>query len=131
MGTKEELGMTYIFISHDLSVVEHISDRIAVMYLGRIVELAPAEEFSVAARHPYTEALLRSVPMPDPHHNAKPFTMQGDVPSPIHPPPGCAFHPRCSHVLDRCRIERPSLVEVTPQHYVACWLNEGRGLMIE
>jgi oligopeptide/dipeptide ABC transporter ATP-binding protein len=125
---KQEFSLSYVFISHDLSVVEHISDRIAVMYLGTIVELAPAEEFSVASRHPYTEALLRSVPMPDPHHKTGPFTMQGDVSSPIDPPPGCAFHPRCSRAFDRCRIERPPLVEATPQHFVACWLNQGRGL---
>ena len=125
---KHEFRLSYVFISHDLSVVEHISDRIAVMYLGAIVELAPAEEFSVASRHPYTEALLRSVPVPDPHHKTKPFTMEGDVPSPIDPPPGCAFHPRCSHAFDRCRLERPSLVEATSQHFVACWLNDDRGL---
>ncbi len=127
---KHEFSLSYVFISHDLSVVEHISDRIAVMYLGAIVELAPAEEFSVASRHPYTEALLRSVPMPDPHHKTKPFAMEGDVPSPIDPPPGCAFHPRCAHVLDRCRAQRPSLVEAASQHFVACWLNEGKGLKV-
>ena len=125
---KHEFSLSYVFISHDLSVVEHISDRIAVMYLGTIVELAPVEEFSNAPRHPYTEALLRSVPMPDPHHKSEPFIMEGDVPSPIDPPAGCAFHPRCPHVFDHCRVERPSLVETTPQHYVACWLNEGNGL---
>jgi oligopeptide/dipeptide ABC transporter ATP-binding protein len=125
---KLEFGLSYVFISHDLSVVEHISDRIAVMYLGTIVELGPAEEFSVASRHPYTTALLRSVPMPDPRHKTEPFTMKGDVPSPIDPPSGCPFHPRCVHVFDRCRIERPSLVEATSQHFVACWLNQGRGL---
>jgi oligopeptide/dipeptide ABC transporter ATP-binding protein len=127
---KHEFSLSYVFISHDLSVVEHISDRIAVMYLGTIVELAPAEEFSVASRHPYTVALLRSVPMPDPHHKTAPFTMEGDVPSPIDPPPGCVFHPRCSHAFDRCRVERPSLVEATSQHFVACWLNEGKGLKV-
>jgi oligopeptide/dipeptide ABC transporter ATP-binding protein len=125
---KHEFNLSYVFISHDLSVVEHISDRIAVMYLGTIVELGPAEEFSVAPRHPYTEALLRSVPMPDPHCKTELFTMEGDVPSPIDPPAGCAFHPRCVHVLNRCRGERPPLVEAASQHYVACWLNEGRGL---
>jgi oligopeptide/dipeptide ABC transporter ATP-binding protein len=128
---KHEFSLSYVFISHDLSVVEHISDRIAVMYLGTIVELAPAEEFSVASRHPYTVALLRSVPMPDPHHKTVPFTMEGDVPSPIDPPPGCAFHPRCSHAFDRCRVERPSLVEAASHHFVACWLNDGRGLRID
>jgi oligopeptide/dipeptide ABC transporter ATP-binding protein len=125
---KKEFQLSYVFISHDLSVVEHISDRIAVMYLGAIVELAPAENFSSTPRHPYTAALLRAVPMPDPHRQSEPFPMEGDVPSPIDPPPGCAFHPRCVHAFERCRIERPSLVEVDKQHLVACWLNEGRGL---
>lgn len=125
---REEFQLSYVFISHDLSVVEHISDRIAVMYLGTIVELAPAENFSISPRHPYTAALLRAVPMPDPHRKSEPFPMEGDVPSPIDPPMGCAFHPRCPHVFERCRIKRPSLVAVEKQHLVACWLNEGRGL---
>ena len=128
---KKEFNLSYIFISHDLSVVEHISDRIAVMYLGTIVELAPAESFSISPRHPYTAALLRAVPMPDPHRKTEPFPMEGDVPSPIDPPPGCAFHPRCSHAFERCRAERPLLVETTSQHFVACWLNDGRGLGID
>jgi oligopeptide/dipeptide ABC transporter ATP-binding protein len=125
---KKEFNLAYVFISHDLSVVEHISDRIAVMYLGTIVELAPAESFSISPRHPYTAALLRAVPMPDPHRKTEPFPMEGDVPSPIDPPPGCAFHPRCPHMFERCRTERPSLVEAAPQHLVSCWLNDGRGL---
>jgi peptide/nickel transport system ATP-binding protein/oligopeptide transport system ATP-binding protein len=125
---KKEFNLAYVFISHDLSVVEHISDRIAVMYLGTIVEMAPAEIFSIAPRHPYTAALLRAVPMPDPHRKTEPFPMEGDVPSPIDPPAGCAFHPRCLHVSERCRTERPSLVEAAPQHFVACWLNKGLGL---
>jgi oligopeptide/dipeptide ABC transporter ATP-binding protein len=125
---KREFQLSYVFISHDLSVVEHISDRIAVMYLGTIVELAPAESFSIAPRHPYTAVLLKAVPMPDPHRQTEPFPMEGDVPSPIDPPPGCTFHPRCPHAFERCRSERPSLVEAAPQHSVACWLNEGRGL---
>lgn len=125
---KHEFNLSYVFISHDLSVVEHVSDRIAVMYLGTIVELAPAEAFSVSPRHPYTAALLRAVPMPDPHCKTDPFLIAGDVPSPIDPPAGCAFHPRCSHAFDRCRAERPPLVEVTPQYFVACWLNDGQGL---
>ncbi len=128
---KKEFNLSYIFISHDLSVVEHISDRIAVMYLGKIVELAPAESFSISPRHPYTAALLRAVPMPDPHRKTEPLPMEGDVPSPIDPPPGCAFHPRCSHAFERCRAERPLLVETTSQHFVACWLNDGRGLGID
>ena len=125
---KKEFHLSYVFISHDLSVVEHISDRIAVMYLGTIVELAPAESFSISPRHPYTAVLLQAVPMPDPHRQTEPFPMEGDVPSPIDPPPGCAFHPRCSHAFERCRTERPSLIEASPQHFVACWLNQGRGL---
>jgi oligopeptide/dipeptide ABC transporter ATP-binding protein len=125
---KKEFNLAYVFISHDLSVVEHISDRIAVMYLGTIVELAPAERFCISPRHPYTAALLRAVPMPDPHRKIEPFAMEGDVPSPIDPPPGCAFHPRCPHTFERCRTERPSLIEAAAQHLVACWLNEGRGL---
>ena len=128
---KKEFQLSYVFISHDLSVVEHISDRIAVMYLGTIVELAPAERFSIAPRHPYTAALLKAVPMPDPHRQTEPFPMEGDVPSPIDPPPGCSFHPRCPYAFEPCRNKRPSLVEAEKQHLVACWLNEGRGLGIE
>jgi oligopeptide/dipeptide ABC transporter ATP-binding protein len=128
---KDEFNLSYIFISHDLSVVHHVCDRIAVMYFGTIVELASAEGFSVSPRHPYTADLLRAVPVPDPHHKTELFSMAGDVPSPIDPPAGCAFHPRCAYAFDRCRAERPSLVEATSQHFVACWLNDGRGLKIE
>ncbi|MCL0029791.1 ATP-binding cassette domain-containing protein [Dehalococcoidia bacterium] len=124
---KEDFNLSYIFISHDLSVVEHICDRIAVMYLGAIFELAPTESFSVAPRHPYTRSLLMAVPQPDPHARAKPLSLEGDVPSPIDPPPGCTFHPRCQHTFERCRKERPALVEVTPNHYVACWLHQKGG----
>ena len=125
---KEEFKLSYVFISHDLSVVEHICDRIAVMYFGTIVELASTEKFSTSPRHPYTEALLQAVPIPDPHNKTQPFPMEGDVPDPIDPPAGCAFHPRCQYSFDRCRVRRPVLVEATPQHYVACWLNQGRGI---
>jgi oligopeptide/dipeptide ABC transporter ATP-binding protein len=125
---KQEFNLSYIFISHDLSVVEHISDRIAVMYVGKIVELAPVESFSAKPRHPYTAALIRAVPMPDPRRKTTPFPIEGDVPSPIEPPPGCAFHPRCPHAFERCRIEQPPLVEAAEQHFVACWLNAGTGL---
>ena len=128
---KKEFQLSYVFISHDLSVVEHISDRIAVMYLGTIVELAPAGSFSGSPRHPYTAALLRAVPMPDAHRKTEPFAMEGDVPSPINPPPGCTFHPRCPHAFERCRAEKPALVKTAPQHFVACWLNDSRGLGIE
>jgi len=125
---QSEFGLSYIFISHDLSVVEHICNRVAVMYLGSIVELAPAAVFSREPRHPYTKTLLTAVPLPDPRHNAAPFAMEGDVPSPIDPPPGCPFHPRCRFAFDRCRIEKPILLPLAAQHQVACWLNEGRGL---
>ena len=121
---KDDFDLSYVFISHDLSVVEHICDRIAVMYLGRIFELAPSESFTVTPLHPYTRALLMAVPQPDPHARAKPLYMEGDVPNPIDPPPGCTFHPRCPNAFDRCRVECPSLVEVAPNHYVACWLNQ-------
>jgi oligopeptide/dipeptide ABC transporter ATP-binding protein len=125
---QEEFGLSYIFISHDLSVVEHICNRVAVMYLGSIAELAPTDVFSREPRHPYTAALLAAVPLPDPRRRAAPFAMEGDVPSPIDPPPGCPFHPRCRFVFDRCRAEKPILLPVAEEHRVACWLNEGRGI---
>jgi oligopeptide transport system ATP-binding protein len=125
---QSEFGLSYIFISHDLSVVEHVCNRVAVMYLGSIVELAPAEVFSREPRHPYTQNLLTAVPLPNPRHKAAPFAMEGDVPSPIDPPPGCAFHPRCRFAFDRCRLEKPVLLPSAEGHQVACWLNEGRGL---
>jgi oligopeptide/dipeptide ABC transporter ATP-binding protein len=121
---KQELHLAYIFISHDLSVVEHMCDSIAVMYLGVIVETAPVSEFSRAARHPYARALLSAVPLPNPHLSKPPVFLEGEVPSPTNPPAGCAFHVRCKHCLDRCRVERPLLVEVGPGHRVACWLYE-------
>jgi oligopeptide/dipeptide ABC transporter ATP-binding protein len=125
---KIEFDLSYIFISHDLSVVEHTCNRIAVMYLGRIVELAPSEIFSHSPRHPYTRALIMAVPQPDPHKRVKPLTMEEDVPSPIDPPPGCAFHPRCPHAFKPCTGERPPLGEADSGHYVACWLNRGLGI---
>ncbi len=125
---KEEFNLAYVFISHDLSVVEYICDRIAVMYLGGIVELASTRDFSVSPRHPYTEALLKAVPLPDPHRRIEPFAMEGDVPNPIDPPPGCPFHPRCLYKFDRCSREKPPLIEAEPDHLAACWLNGGKGL---
>jgi oligopeptide/dipeptide ABC transporter ATP-binding protein len=98
------------------------------MYFGAIVELASTEKFSISPRHPYTEALLQAVPIPDPHYKTRPFPMEGDVPNPIDPPTGCAFHPRCQYSFGRCRVERPVLVEAAPQHYLACWLNQSRGI---
>lgn len=125
---KDEFELSYVFISHDLSVVEHTCDRIAVMYLGVIVETAPAEIFSVSSRHPYTRALLSAVPLPNPQGKVPPAPLEGDVPSPIDPPSGCAFHTRCKFTYDRCRIERPLLEKAGEDHYVACWLNSGTGI---
>jgi oligopeptide/dipeptide ABC transporter ATP-binding protein len=125
---KDEFNLAYVFISHDLSVVGHICDRIAVMYLGKIVELATNEDFSRNPRHPYTRALLQAVPLPDPHRKTEPLAMEGDVPNPIDPPTGCSFHPRCPHKFDRCSLETPRLVEAAADHYVACWLNNSQGL---
>jgi oligopeptide/dipeptide ABC transporter ATP-binding protein len=125
---KDEFGLSYIFISHDLSVIHHVCDRIAVMYFGTIVELAPTQMFLSSPRHPYTEALLQAVPLPDPHRRARPFSMEGDVPNPLEPPTGCAFHPRCQYAFDRCQKQTPPLIEVASGHLVACWLNQSGGL---
>jgi oligopeptide transport system ATP-binding protein len=120
-------GFSYLFIAHDLAVVAHISHRVAVMYLGRIVELAEKHELFANPRHPYTQALLASVPVADPRTKSLKPLIDGDVPSPINPPSGCAFHTRCPYVMDRCKVETPALAEVGAQHRVACWLNEGTG----
>ena len=126
---KAAFGLAYLLISHDLSVVEHLCDRIAVMYLGVIVETAPAEQFSRGARHPYTRALLAAVPVPDPALRATPVALAGDVPSPMDPPSGCAFHTRCRYVMDQCRQQRPPFKAVGIEHAVACWLNGGAGII--
>ena len=125
---KEDFNLSYIFISHDLSVVNHVCNRIAVMYLGSIVELAPSNYFTTAPRHPYTRALLTAVPQPDPHKSDRPSPMEGDVSSPIDLPSGCTFHPRCQYVFDKCKREKPPLLQAGQDHYVACWLNQGRGV---
>ena len=127
MDLKAEFDLSYLFISHDLSVVTHVSDRIGVMYLGRIVELAPAGAFTERSRHPYTQALLTAVPQPDPHLVEPPSPLEGDVPNPIDPPSGCSFHPRCPYAMDVCLTSRPGLREVEEAHLVACWLNQGAG----
>ncbi|MGH6902472.1 MAG: ABC transporter ATP-binding protein [Geminicoccaceae bacterium] len=119
---QEELNLAYLFISHDLAVVEHIGHRIAVMYLGRIVELADKEALFTRPLHPYTEALLAAAPVPDPRARRDKLIIEGDVPSPINPPKGCHFHTRCPYAEARCRIEEPPLREVAPRHWAACHL---------
>ena len=119
---QRERGIAYLFISHNLAVVEHISHRIAVMYLGRIVEYTDKNTLFTRPLHPYTEALLAAVPVPDPAIKRVRRVVQGDVPSPVKPPPGCHFHPRCPYAEARCRIEAPALREVAPGQHVACHL---------
>lgn len=117
---QDQFGLTYLFVAHDLSVVKHISDRVAVMYLGKIVELAETEELFLRPRHPYTEALLSAVPVPDPDYQAERIILQGDVPSPVNPPKGCRFHPRCMYAKDICANQTPELVDLGGKHYAAC-----------
>jgi len=117
---QAQLALTYLFVAHDLSVVKHVSDRVAVMYVGRIVEMAPTEPLFTTPRHPYTEALLSAVPKADPRLRARRIVLEGEVADPAHPPPGCHFHPRCPYVVDRCRAETPALEPIGPGHHVAC-----------
>jgi peptide/nickel transport system ATP-binding protein len=124
---QRDHGFSYLFIAHDLAVVAHISHRVAVMYLGRIVEIADKAELFANPRHPYTQALLASVPVANPKMKRLKPLVDGDVPSPINPPSGCAFHTRCRYVIDRCKTERPALTEAGTSHQVACWLNDGTG----
>ncbi len=119
---QEEFQLTYLFISHDLSVVEHMSDRVAVMYLGRIVELAASTDLYHNPLHPYTQVLISAIPVADPGRKKQPIIAGGDVPSPIDPPSGCAFHPRCARCMDSCRSIAPNLTEVERGHFVACHL---------
>nr|WP_106781128.1 dipeptide ABC transporter ATP-binding protein [Lysinibacillus timonensis] len=119
---QEDLNLTYIFISHDLGVVRHISDRVGVMYLGRIVELANSESLYAEPLHPYTQALLSAVPIPDPEFNREQIILKGDIPSPSNPPTGCTFHTRCPFTMDKCKVTSPEFIEVKAGHSVACHL---------
>jgi peptide/nickel transport system ATP-binding protein len=119
---QQQHGIAYLFIAHDLAVVEHISRRVMVMYLGKIVELAEAKQIIHGPRHPYTQALISAVPVVDPDSKRQRIILPGDVPSPIQPPPGCPFHPRCPIVEQQCRTEIPALTEISPGHFAACHL---------
>ena len=122
MDLQDEFGLAYLFVSHDLAVVEHIGHRIAVMYLGRIVELAPKERIFSQPLHPYTEALMAAAPIADPRARRERLVIEGDVPSPMNPPPGCHFHTRCPYAIARCKTDDPPLQEIAPGHVVACHL---------
>ncbi len=123
MRLREEFKLTYLFISHDLGVVEHLSDRVVIMYLGRVVEMAPTDEIFGAPNHPYTHALLDEVPRLD-TRKRKFVPVKGEIPSPLDPPSGCHFHPRCPHATERCRVEQPHLKEIAPNRWSACHLND-------
>jgi len=120
MDLQSEFGFTYLFIAHDLSVVAHISKRVAVMYLGQFVELAPTKELFYAPKHPYTEALMSAIPEVDPNQEMIPVHLEGEIPSPINPPSGCRFHTRCPYVQDKCKTDIPQWQEIEKEHFVAC-----------
>ncbi|HEV7822285.1 MAG TPA: oligopeptide/dipeptide ABC transporter ATP-binding protein [Burkholderiales bacterium] len=124
MDLQKEMQLSYLFVAHDLAVVEHISHRVAVMYLGKIVELTDKRSLFAHPQHPYSEALLSAVPTPDPRALKKRIILGGDVPSPINPPPGCRFHTRCPYAFERCGVEEPRMQEVRPGHFVACHLRD-------
>ena len=117
---QADFHLTYLFVAHDLSVVEHISDRVAVMYVGKLVEMAETEELFIHPLHPYTEALMSAVPKPDPKYRSRRIVLEGEVADPANPPGGCYFHPRCRYAIDVCRTQEPPLREQSPDHFVAC-----------
>jgi peptide/nickel transport system ATP-binding protein len=121
---QQELGLSLLFISHDLAIVEHMTHRVAVMYLGKIVELGSKRNVFAAPKHPYTKALLSAVPVPEPGASRQRIVLKGDVPSPVNPPKGCRFHTRCPYVFDRCRTEEPQLRFTEHGHFAACHLND-------
>lgn len=120
-GLQRRLGLTYLYISHDLSTVKHVCDRVAVMYLGRLVEVAETEELFENPLHPYTKALLSAIPVPDPHRRSERIVLRGEVPSPVNSPSGCRFHTRCPRAVDFCARQEPELVEAEPGHWLACY----------
>jgi len=122
LDLRKELGLTYLFITHDLAVAKYISDRIAIMYLGKIVEMSDREDLFSNPLHPYTQALLSSIPVPNPERKRKTIELKGEVPSAINVPPGCRFHPRCPQAFDKCPIEEPAIRYVGKNHTVACHL---------
>jgi len=119
---QQSLDLTYLFIAHNLSVVEHISDRVAVMYLGKMVELASGDELFKTPLHPYTQALFSAIPLPKPKMKRERIVLEGEVPSPLNPPRGCRFHPRCPHAMQRCSEQEPAFTEIAPNHWAACFL---------
>ena len=121
---QSEFGLTYLFIAHNLSVVEHVSNRVAVMYLGKMVELTTREELFRNPLHPYTKALMSAIPVPNPRLKRQRTILKGDVPSPLNPPKGCRFHPRCPVAIEKCSLEEPQFKELLPDHFVACWVAE-------
>jgi oligopeptide/dipeptide ABC transporter ATP-binding protein len=118
---QEEFNLTYLFVAHNLSVIEHISDRVAVMYLGKIVEIAQCDELYLNPLHYYTQALMSAIPVADPNVKTKRIILEGEVPTPINPPKGCRFHPRCRAATEQCALEEPPLKEHKPDHWAACW----------
>lgn len=121
---QRDYNLTYLFVSHDLSVVEYVADRVAVMYVGKLVELAPTNGLYNSPKHPYTEALLSAIPVPDPRRRAERIVLEGDVADPANPPSGCYFHPRCPYAKERCKVETPELRQVAPNHIAACHFAE-------